>query len=372
MYHNLQVLAARHRVTLVFFIEQEAERRHVKPLEAMGIDVTAVLRRPEPERNLWVARPREHAEFSSPELHEVVRRKASQQQFDVIQVEYLQMAQHVPPNSRALKILTEHEVMFETFRNTLIHETRFWRKPRGFYDWLVQFNYEVRVCRRFERVACMTDADRAILERFVSPSLLRTVPIGVDSSYFDPSQVPEVSENSLQVLFVGNYRHPPNRDAVYFFSNEILPGVLAHIPQAEFCVVGGNTDALDRKRLDPSKGVRVAGYVDDVRNAYRNAAVFVAPIRTGTGMRVKLLEALSMGMAVVATPLAAQGFRADREEALLVAGDPESFALQTVRLLRDEALRRTLGTLARQMILERYDWPVVERKFLSLVENGHG
>lgn len=372
MYHNLQVLASRHRIALVSFIEHETERQILKPLEDMGIEVTAVRRRPEPERNLWVPRPREHAEFSSPELNAIVRYKASRQQFDVIQVEFLQMAQHVPPDSRALKVLTEHEVMFETFRNTLTQETRPWRRPRGFYDWLVQLNYEVRVCRRFDRIACMTDEDREILGRFVSPGLLQTVPIGVDCSYFDSSRVPEGTERPFQMLFVGNYRHPPNGDAVYFFASEILPRVLEQIPEAEFYVVGGNADALDRKRLGPSKAVRIVGYVDDIRTAYRNAAVFVAPIRTGTGMRVKLLEALSMGTAVVATPLAAQGFRADGEEALLVADNPQSFAQQTVGALQDAGLRKALGVRARRMILERYDWQVVEEKFLNLVENLHG
>jgi glycosyltransferase involved in cell wall biosynthesis len=85
-------------------------------------------------------------------------------------------------------------------------------------------------------------------------------------------------------------------------------------------------------------------------------------------MRVKLLEALSMGMAVAATPLAAQGFHCEAGDALLVADTPERFVAATVRLLKDLKLRKTLGKNARRMIQEKYDWKVIARQFLDLVE----
>ncbi len=371
MYHNLRVLAARHRVTLISFIERDEQRCCLNALERMGIEVNAVLRRPQPDASLWVPVPREHAEFNSDELRTLVRRTMSQRRFDVIQAEYLQMAQHVPADSQALRVLTEHEVMFETFRNTLAREKSWWRRAYGVYNWLVQLNYEVRICRQFHRIACMTDEDRELLGRFVSSATLRTIPIGVDSKHFSPRQTAELRPGS-RILFVGNYRHPPNADAVYFFAEEVLPRIRELVPEAEFSVVGGNTSLLDLKRLDPSRGIRVVGYVDDIRTAYEGATVFVAPIRTGTGMRVKILEALSMGMAVVATRLAAQGFQTQTDPVLLVADDPESLAAETVRVLKDAVLQRNLGDQARRLIVERFDWQVLEAEFLGLVEAESG
>ena len=132
------------------------------------------------------------------------------------------MAQHVPADLPVLRVLTEHEIIFSNYRSAFERETQLWRKCVKCYDWLVQLNYEARVCRNFHRIACMTDEDRVILSRFVEPSRLRTVPIGVDSSYFDPQQVP-AEESSRRMLFVGNYRHPPNSDAIHFFVREVLP-----------------------------------------------------------------------------------------------------------------------------------------------------
>ncbi len=367
MYHNLKILASRHHVSLISFVEQDAERHCLGDLVAMGVEVKTVLRRAEPARHLWMPKPREVDEFASKEFRALVQQTLSNKQFNVVQAEFFQMAQHVPSELPALRVLTEHEIIFSNYRSAFEAETRFWRKCGKYYDWLVQLNYEARVCRSFHRIACMTDEDRTILSRFVDPSRLRTVPIGVDSTYFDPAEVP-AEESSRRMLFVGNYRHPPNGDAVHFFVRDVLPLVRREVPDAEFCIAGSNTQLLNQKVVAEADGVRVVGYVPDIRSCYRSAALFVAPILTGTGMRVKLLEALSMGMAVVATPLAAQGFQSTHGPTMLTAETAEAFAEQTVTLLRNPDLRSNLGAKARRMIQERYDWNVIGRQFLDLVE----
>jgi glycosyltransferase involved in cell wall biosynthesis len=371
MYYNLKILASRHRVTLISFIEREGEREQVCRLEDLGVEAKAVLRRAEPTNDLWMPKPREHWEFASRELQALVRQTLEENPFDVVQAEFLQMAQHVPKEFHLLRVLNEQEITYDNCYVAYRQETGWWRKARRFYDWLVQLNYEVRACRQFDRIACMTDEDRTSLSRFVSPARLRTVPIGVDSAYFDPESIEGQNSDGLRMLFVGNYRHTPNRDAVYLFVNRILPGIRQEVPGAELWVVGGNAEMLDQTLLKASNGVHVAGYLNDVRSCYRSSAVFVAPILTGTGMRVKLLEALSMGMAVAATPLAAQGFDCEGKGALLVADTPERFVAATVRLLKDLKLRKTLGENARRMIQEKYDWKVIAPQFLDLVETQH-
>jgi glycosyltransferase involved in cell wall biosynthesis len=311
-------------------------------------------------------KPPEHDEFASAEFRTLVQQTLNERHFDVVQAEYFQMAQHVPPGLAALRILTEHEIIFSNYRSAFEAERRLLRKGVKGYAWLVQLNYEVRVCRNFHRVVCMTDEDRTILGRFVDPSRLRTVPIGVDSAYFDPQQVP-AETSSRRMLFVGNYRHPPNREAVDYFVRKVLPLIRRETPDAEFWIVGSNAHLLD-KGVGEADGVQVAGFVQDVRMCYRSAALFVAPILSGTGMRVKLLEALSMGMAVIATPLAAQGFGSAQGQAMLTAGSAEAFAEQAVALLRNPERRSSLGSNARRMIQEQYDWKVIERQFLDLVE----
>ena len=152
---------------------------------------------------------------------------------------------------------------------------------------------------------------------------------------------------------------------------EVLPLVCRQIPAAEFCIAGANADMMDRQSFESIGNIKVTGYVPDVRECYREADIFVAPIRTGNGMRVKLLEAFSMGMAVVASPLAISGFIGKPEEHFLLADSPERFAAHTLRLLENPALRDRLGSNARKMIRQHYDWKVLAPQFLELVENRH-
>jgi glycosyltransferase involved in cell wall biosynthesis len=371
MHYNLKILASRHKVSLISFVEQDAERHCLGDLAELGIDVKTVLRRAEPAHHLWIPKPREHDEFSSAEFRGLVRQALSAQHFDVVQAEFFQMAQHIPRSLPALRVLTEHEIVFANCQSDFKGETRFWHKCVKGYDWLVQLNYEAWVCRAFDRIACMTDEDRTTLGRFVAPSRLRTVPIGVDSSYFDPARVP-AQESPRRMLFLGNYRHPPNGEAVHFFVCDVLPLIRQQVPDAEFWIAGNNAHLLNQRIVGGAEGVRVIGYVSDIRSCYRSAAVFVAPILSGTGMRVKLLEALSMGMAVVATPLAAQGFRSTHGAVMRTAKTAAAFAEEVVTLLRNPELRSSLGATARQMIEEQYDWNVIGRQFLDLVETRHG
>ena len=371
MYYNVKVLASRHRVTLISFIEHERERELLEKLEPLGVEVRAVPRRPVPPRHLWLPRPAEHYEFAGAAMFAEVRRVLRGRPFDVIQAEYLQMAQHVPREAVRRTVLTLHEVQYANAARAFEKAGSPWTRARRWYDWMVQLNYEVRSCSRFDAVVCMTGEDARLLAEFVPSSRLRTVPIGVDSRFFEPEVGAGGAPPGNKLLFVGNYRHPPNRESVYTMAERILPEVLRQDPEAEFWVVGGNTEMLDRERLGPHPRVRLQGYVQDLRAVYGQCAVFAAPILSGNGMRVKLLEALSMGMAVVTTPLGAQGFRVRHGEELLIADSPEAFAAATAELLRDSRRRAELGSRARELIRERYDWSVIGRQFLDVVEAGH-
>ena len=370
MFHNLKILSQKHQVTLLSFMESESERDYLPQLEELEIEVKTVLRRPSTANHLFVPKPREHDEYHSSQMIALVQETLARRRFDVIQAEFLQMGQHVPRDLPIFKILTEHEVHYANFYADFKAETHPFGKIKKFYDWIVQLNYEAKVCQGFDRIVCMTDEDLKLLSEFVPPHKLSKIPIGVDSDYFQPRD--SVTESPpRRLLFVGNYRHTPNREAVHYFAREILPRIHRVIPDVEFCVVGANADMLDRHTLSQTGKVKVIGYVKDIRTCYQEAALFVAPIRTGSGMRVKLLEAFSMGMAVVASPLATYGFTVKNEDHLLQAPTSESFAAQTIRLLQDPCLRLRLGSNARKMIQEHYDWKVIEPQFLELVESRH-
>ena len=198
---------------------------------------------------------------------------------------------------------------------------------------------------------------------------LRAVPIGVDCEYFRPEEHPEQTLGPPRVLFVGNYRHLPNRETVTHFAEDILPRIHQTCPLTEFDVVGGNIHLLDHRQLERTGRVNLVGLVEDVRPYYRRADVFVAPIHSGNGMRVKVLEACAMGKAIVTSALGVQGFALGKGECFRLAETPEEFALATVQLLEKPHSRSRLGMNARHMVKNKYDWQVIGPQFLELVEN---
>ena len=173
------------------------------------------------------------------------------------------------------------------------------------------------------------------------------------------------------MLFVGNYRHKPNRESVYYFIKSVLPNIQESIPDVEFWIVGGNAEMLDSTIINNNPRVHVKGYVEDVRPFYRDCTIFVAPIVSGNGMRVKLLEAFSMGMPVVASPLAVHGFSVKDDEELIIASSQKEFSLKIVDLLKNKKQCIDLGLKARKLICKSYDWSAISQQFLDLVEGRH-
>ena len=149
------------------------------------------------------------------------------------------------------------------------------------------------------------------------------------------------------VLFVGNFEHAPNRDAAFWLASEIMPAVWAEHPSARLWIVGRGPTA-DVRALDGPRVV-VTGEVPSVVDYLRSATVFVAPLREGGGMRVKVLEAMAAGLPVVTTPIGAEGLGARSGEHLLVAEGASEIAEQVSAVLGDPSLRARLGSEARRL-----------------------
>jgi len=171
--------------------------------------------------------------------------------------------------------------------------------------------------------------------------------------------VPTAGEpDEPKVLFVGNFLHRPNLHGLTWFLESVWPAVRAAMPLARLEAVGpGLTEAWRREHA--RDGVLAPGRVEDLVERYQQAAVFVNPIRTGGGMRGKVLEAFSCGRPVVSTPMGMEGIDAEPGRHHLEADEPRAFASAVVRYLSDADLRRAHGRAARELVDRLYDPSVV-------------
>lgn len=203
-------------------------------------------------------------------------------------------------------------------------------------------SYLRRVSLAFTRILAISELDAVSLSRDVDVSVV-TVPNAVDAGLFRPAHLGVSVPHEPLLLFVGAMRYWPNRDAVGWFASSVLPRILQENPGTRLQLVGPGTERL----VIDSPSVVVRGFADDLAAEYRTCDVFVCPLRVGTGIKNKLMEAFASGCAIVSTDIGAEGLAVRHGEHLLIANDPLEFAHAVNRLLREPELRIRLGKAAR-------------------------
>jgi len=210
-------------------------------------------------------------------------------------------------------------------------------------------------------VAC-TEADAAIIRRDVPQMPYLVVPNGADLSSFSPTTG---QSTEPMLLYVGAMHYYPNIDAVHYFFETMFDRIREAVPSVQVQIVG-HSPPPDIQELARHPGIQVTGSVDDVRPYYSSAAVFIVPLRLGGGTRLKIVEAMAMGLPVVSTSVGAEGLQLRDGQDILLADDPISFADATLRLLTDPALRQSLAQNARQAA-QQYDWDKLAEPYVELV-----
>lgn len=288
---------------------------------------------------------------------------------DVVQAEYHVMGQYLGAvgNDQVALVLTQHEPGAAV-------AAQLWRQRRGPVRLLLRADafawrrYERRVIGDADAVVTYTERDRDSLQVLTADTRIVRIPLGT-AVPSRPAVGTAVEPESL--LFVGNFMHPPNVDTARRLADEIFPRVLETVPGAHLYLVGASPPADLRAAAGAS--VTVTGYVDDVAPYLERAAVVVAPIRTGGGQRVKVLEALAVGKAIVASPLALEGMDVADGEEVLTAETDEEFAAAVVALLQDEQRRLALAAAARSWAERNLGWkPTVdgyEHLYAELLED---
>jgi glycosyltransferase involved in cell wall biosynthesis len=211
--------------------------------------------------------------------------------------------------------------------------------------------FERDYCRAYDLVVTVSATDADYVRRHYAPARCVTVPIPLDATYFSPNR--GVAEAPARILFTGHMAHPPNVAAACYFAREILPLVQQTVPEAEFWIVG--RDPAPEARALAARGVVVTGTVDDIRPHLARATVVVVPLRFGSGMRQKILEAWAMEKAVVSTRLGAEGLGARDGVNILLADDAEAFATAVARLLQDRTARDQIRIAGRAVVLADHD-----------------
>ncbi len=226
--------------------------------------------------------------------------------------------------------------------------------------WKLQ-RYEAAVTPRFDYMVPVSPVDGEIMRRRAPDVKVRVIQSGVD---IDRPLLPGITEEPLSIFWMGALNWPPNQDSLRWFVREVLPLIVREEPRAVLYVIGSNAPA-DLGVADGAN-VRVFGFVEDTRTVMQRCPVAVVPLRSGGGIRLKILELLSMRRAVVSTSVGCEGLAVTDELDIVKADTPDDFASAVLRLLRDPARARSLGEEGRRLVTRLYSWQKIAREFEQL------
>lgn len=371
-WHLLRHLAARHEITYVSFSDPSTAPGHRAGMLGVCRHLETVPRSDagkgtwrfyaDAARYLIDPAPYAVAKYRSADYAARVRALLQNERFDVVVCDFLPPVVNLPADLPCPAVLFTHNVEAEIWRRHVETATNPLAALLLRQQWRRMRRFERNALARFDLVLAVSEADGASFRRLY-PAALRApahvVQTGVDTRYFTPA--PEAARPA-HLVFTGSMDWLPNEDGMLYFVREILPLIRRGEPRATLSIVGrAPTPAV--QRLAGEWGIEVTGRVDDVRPHIAAGSVYVVPLRIGGGTRLKIFEAMAMGRAVVSTTVGAEGLPVLDGTHLVIGDTPPAFANAVVRLLRDPVTRQQLGSAARRLVTEHYDWSTVGRDF---------
>jgi glycosyltransferase involved in cell wall biosynthesis len=224
--------------------------------------------------------------------------------------------------------------------------------------------FEARAIAQATAVTVVSHDDAVMLQHLVPQCVATVIPNGVDTTYFAATDVTAIDYPRPTVVFSGTLDYRPNVDAVRWFVNAVMPLLRQQIPAIDFVVVGRRPTA-ELQAMHAAGVVQLTGEVADTRPYLCGAAVYVVPMRIGGGVRLKLLEAMSLALPIVSTTLGIEGIDEFPTHCCRLADTPAAMA----QAIGDIIMQRTVVSGARDFVVAHYDWQVIIPRFTALLES---
>jgi glycosyltransferase involved in cell wall biosynthesis len=387
-----------YQVTLATFVRPE-EQKYIGVLEKLCYQVYSIcIKRSRVGdvghfvRSLITGRPFLIVRDDLQEMSLVVEKILGEQNIDVIHADQLTMAQfalskqdHKPlgameygyekdQRQKPFLIFDAHNAVW-TVLERMSENVPWYLKPLAAFEARKIKHYEGEVVNAFDHTFAVTEIDRLSLlsaattgyqKNIADGELVSVVPIAIDTSEIQPVQLIDDTSN---ILTLGTLHYPPNADGIRWFIEQVFPRVRERVPEAYLTIIGKNPPQdFIRFANENADYVSVTGYVPDLNPYLEKAAVLVIPVRAGGGMRVRILEGLAYGEAIVTTTVGLEGIDVVPGREVLVADTPQDFAEAVIRLLENFELRKEIGANGRERVERSYDWQVVLRSIKELYQ----
>jgi polysaccharide biosynthesis protein PslH len=287
--------------------------------------------------------------------------------FDVVHMDSLDLSEYLPYVAGIPTVCTHHNVESRLLHRTATAQTSFIARWYVGLQARLMENEERRWCPNVNLNVVVSQDDMRILREISPDARFTIVPSGVDTHHFTPGE-----STGSGIIFVGGHSWFPNRDGMTYFCQEILPHLREQRRDPQVTWVGHAPNEA-RREFSQRYRIEMLGFVDDIRPSVQQAACYIVPLRVGGGTRLKILDAWSMGKAIVSTSVGCEGLEAVDGENILIRDDPKEFASAVNDILVDAALRARLERGARSTAEKIYDWDSIfhhmTKEYFSLLDS---
>ncbi|SFU74310.1 TIGR03087 family PEP-CTERM/XrtA system glycosyltransferase [Nitrosospira multiformis] len=361
-YHLLEHLAHHHRVHLGTFIDDEGDRKYIEKVrnlcgETCFVNLHPGMARVRSLSGLLCRKPLTLPYYWNSRLQAWVNRVLDTRPIENILVFSSGMAQYVSRVSHIRRIIDFVDIDSDKWMqySTSAGWPMNWMYRR---EARLLLGYEKEVARAFDSATFVSETEAGLFHQLLPEAAAKVTHFnnGVDANYFSPQNIylNPYPQGKHILVFTGAMDYRANIDAVAWFARSVFPAIRAKLPEVEFYIVGMRpSSAVGALAAFP--GIRVTGSVPDVRPYLAHASLVVAPLRIARGIQNKILEAMAMEKIVIASPSAAEGIHARREEELVVALDEQDFARRVISFLQNSA-HPGICRAARMRVLEDYSW----------------
>ncbi len=361
-YNLLKNLSKKHQVTLFSFIRSNDEKKYIPELKKYCHKVKVFKRRAAWDpRNIIIsgltAYPFLVSIYLSRAVKKAVLAELNQANYDLIHAETFYVMPNLPSSVNLPTLLVEQTIEYLVYQRFVENFNLKLLSPLLYFDVFKIKFWEKHYWQKATRLVAMSDSDKKMMSQSVKHKKVDVVANGVDVDHFNKVKPQKPSKPTI--LFVGNFKWLPNKDAAKFLVTRIWPTIKSQIPQARLWIVGRNPTS-DILSLKKQGSITITGDIDDIRSAFSQSHVLLAPIRNGRGTKYKVLEAMASSVPVVTTKLGIEGINA--KNSVIVTESANSLANQTIKLLTDQKTATTMAQKAKKIVYDQYNWIAISNE----------
>jgi len=372
VFNFVKALSANHEVHLLALLQDDSDPKNADVL-AQYCRTVSLHPMPKSRKSLaaslWLfaRRPRSAITRFDPALYEKVQRAIDDIQPDAIVVSMVDVAEYVTFSRTGIpSVLIDHNCEFGVIQRLANLASSLSVRLRYEMTWRKFAAWEASILKQFDWTVMPNEEDKQKMQMF-SPSVdnIAVIPNAADTDYYDPALW---SPEPRVLVYNGALTYSPNFDAVLYYKEKIYPSLVKIYPDIQLLVTG-RYDGINVDALTSCPGIKLTGYVEDIRDVLYLSAACIIPLRRGGGMRLKIPEAMAAGVPVISTSMGAEGLECVHEKHLLIADTADDFVSAICQILENKTLVENLRRNARELVEQKYSWKRNAGLFVELVES---